>query len=112
MPEPEEVLRHLRTALFRVDGAYWSLRHLSPPIALDLLGAAVTSLTLAAERSRKLHDAIVNERNRLGSLHGVFEEELLKSFYDSARIDFSKLLNELDLARQRLLTLYKRAATE
>jgi len=113
MPEGREVVYHIKKAIWRVDGAYYALRHMHPAIALDILSGAVTSLVVVADRAKdpRVKRKAQEERERLGRLDAELEERLMRHYYDGARLDVADIAKELRAAHDRLLTLYKLAVT-
>jgi len=107
MALPEKIAKaaeNVKKAVFRVAGArYLLLEH--PYLALELLGAAITSMTLAYERSGL--PKVKEEQTRLGSVYAKLEDALLSGLYDAAKVDLKPVKAELDAALDRLMALYK-----
>jgi len=111
MELPEKVAKaaeNVKKAIFRVAGArYLLLEH--PYLALELLGAAVTSMTLAHERTGLAKAR--EEARKLGEAYSRLEEQLLMGIYDRVKPDLRPVKEEIDKSLDRLVTLYKELVT-
>ncbi|MEM2534086.1 MAG: hypothetical protein QXK12_08710 [Candidatus Nezhaarchaeales archaeon] len=111
MALPEKIAKaaeNVKKAIFRVAGArYLLLEH--PYLALELLGAAITSMTLAHERTGLTK--VREEARKLGEAYAKLEEQLLMGIYDKVKPDLRLVKEEIDKSLDRLVTLYKEIVT-
>ena len=112
---PRDRLRyHIRRAIERILTALAMIRQYEPYVALERMGAASTSLTVAARYAREaglrgVMDRLYEEQGRLGSLYDDLEEAIYQGYERGLTVDpqvMTAIAQELDRMIDRLITLY------